>query len=118
MRFPTLRGYSGSCDALSTLLRLNASQALLYAISTLQPTDSVALKAALTRALRALAAAIAETVGPSQWGLSPSTSVLRREAKEALEYFFQVRILRHPKMRCLSSSVTAGSARRLHTSSC
>ena len=72
------------------LLRLNASQALLYAVSTFQPSDSVPLKAALTRALRALAAAIADTVGPSQWGISPAVSDLRPEAKAALDNFFQV----------------------------
>ncbi|KAI0723864.1 ARM repeat-containing protein [Cerioporus squamosus] len=83
----------GSPDALRTLLRLNASQALLYAVSTFQPTDSIPLKAAITRALRALAAAIADTVGPSQWGLSPAVSDLRPEAKAALDYFFQPEIL-------------------------
>lgn len=72
------------------LLRLNASQALLYAVSTFQPSDSVPLKAALTRALRALAAAIADTVGPSQWGITPTVSDLRPEAKAALDNFFQV----------------------------
>ncbi|RPD80440.1 ARM repeat-containing protein [Lentinus tigrinus ALCF2SS1-7] len=83
----------GSPDALRMLLRLNASQALLYAVSTFKPSDSVPLKAALTRALRALAAAIADTVGPSQWGLSPTVSDLRPEAKAALDNLFQPDIL-------------------------
>ena len=81
---------TGSPDALRTLLRLNAPQALLYAISTFQPSDSTVLKAALTRALRALAAAVADVVGPSQWGLASSVSDLRPEAKVALDDLFQV----------------------------
>lgn len=80
----------GSLDALKTLLRLDALQALLYAVSTFQPSDRPVLKAALTRALRALAAAIADAVGPSQWGLSPTVSDVRAEAKVALDYLFQV----------------------------
>ncbi|KAI0748470.1 ARM repeat-containing protein [Daedaleopsis nitida] len=83
----------GSPDALRTLLRLNASHALLYAVSTFQPSDSASLRAAITRALRALAAAIAEAVGPSLWGLSATVSDLRPEAKGALEYFFQPEVL-------------------------
>ncbi|TBU35602.1 ARM repeat-containing protein [Dichomitus squalens] len=83
----------GSPDALRTLLRLNAPRALLYAISTLQPKDSVALKAALARALRALAIAVADAVGPSQWGLASSVSDLRVEAKVALDYLFQPEVL-------------------------
>lgn len=84
------RGHPGSSDALRTLLRLNASQALLYAVSRFQPADGTPLRAAITRALRALAAAIAEVVGPSQWGISSTVSDLRPEAKVALEYLFQV----------------------------
>ena len=83
----------GSPDALRTLLRLNAPQALLYAISTFPPLESMVLKAALTRALRAIAAATADIVGPSQWGLATSVSDLRAEAKAALDYLFQVRTL-------------------------
>lgn len=83
----------GSPDALRTLLRLNTPQALLYAISTFPTTESATLKAALTRALRAVAAAIADVVGPSQWGLATSVSDLRAEAKAGLDYLFQVRTL-------------------------
>ncbi|KAM5532328.1 hypothetical protein V8D89_014007 [Ganoderma adspersum] len=79
----------GSPDALQTLLRLNTPQALLYAISTFPTSESAALKAALARALRAVAAAIADVVGPSQWGLATSVSDLRAEAKAALDYLFQ-----------------------------
>ncbi|CDO73638.1 hypothetical protein BN946_scf185014.g108 [Trametes cinnabarina] len=83
----------GSPDALRTLLRLDALQALLYAISTLPPSEQSSLKAALTRSLRALAAAIADAVGPSQWGLSPTVSDARPEAKVALDYLFQPEVL-------------------------
>ncbi|KAI8989797.1 ARM repeat-containing protein [Trametes punicea] len=83
----------GSLEALRTLLRLDALQALLYAISTLRLSDQPALKAALTRSLRALAAAIADAVGPSQWGLSPTVSDVRPEAKVALDYLFQPEVL-------------------------
>ncbi|KAI0807797.1 ARM repeat-containing protein [Fomes fomentarius] len=83
----------GSPDALRTLLRLNACQALLYAVSTFQPSDSAPLKAAITRGLRTLASAIADCVGPSQWGISPDVSDLRSEATVALEYLFQPEVL-------------------------
>ncbi|KAI9065407.1 ARM repeat-containing protein [Trametes sanguinea] len=83
----------GSPDALRTLLRLDAPQALLYGISIFQPSESPTLKAALTRSLRALAAAIADAVGPSQWGLSPTVSDIRPEAKVALDYLFQPEVL-------------------------
>jgi len=81
----------GSQEALQSLLRTDALQALLYAISNFQPTESANLKAAFARALRALTVAISETVGPSQWGLRPDTSDVRYEAKAALSYLFQVR---------------------------
>ncbi|KAI0362524.1 ARM repeat-containing protein [Trametes cingulata] len=83
----------GSPEALRTLLRLDALRALLYAVSTFQPSDKPALRAALTRALRALAAAIADAVGPSQWGLSAGVPDVRPEAKVALDYLFQVEVL-------------------------
>jgi len=72
---------------------VNALEAFLYAISKFQPSDSVALKSAFARALRALSVAIAETVGPSQWGLHIDASDVRNDAKEALEYLFQVSLL-------------------------
>ena len=59
-------------------------------MTTFQPSDPDALRAAVARALRAMCAALADTVGPSQWGLTSSSSDLRREAKEALDYLFQV----------------------------
>ncbi|KAI0647434.1 ARM repeat-containing protein [Trametes meyenii] len=83
----------GSPEALRTLLRLEALQALLYAVSSSPSSDPSDLKAALARALRALASAIADAVGPSQWGLSSTISDVRPEAKVALEYLFQLEAL-------------------------
>lgn len=83
----------GSQEALRSLLRANAPQDFLFAISNFQSTDSTALKAAFARALRALAVSISETVGPSQWGLRSDGSDVRYEAKAALDSFFQVRVL-------------------------
>jgi armadillo repeat-containing protein 8 len=84
---------SGSPEALRSLLLSNAHQAFLYAISRFSPSEPPATKAAFSRALRALAVACAELVGPSQWGLRDDSSPVRDDAKLALEYFFQV-------MRC------------------
>ena len=86
----------GSPQALRSLLVANAHQAFLYAISSFDPSESIATKAAFARALRAIAAACAELVGPSQWGLRDDSSPVREEAKLALDYFFQVMRLRHP----------------------
>lgn len=83
----------GSQEALRSLLRADALQAFLYAISNFQPNDSIALKAAFARALRALAVAISDTVGPSQWGLRSDKSDVRYEAITALDCLFQVRTL-------------------------
>jgi len=88
--FPLL----GSPEALRSILHANAHQAFLYAISRFGPSESTATKAAFARALRAIAAACAELVGPSQWGLKDDSSPVREDAKLALEYFFQVIILR------------------------
>jgi hypothetical protein len=81
----------GSPAALRGLLHANAHQAFLYAISRFGPSEPVPIKAAFARALRAIAAACAELVGPSQWGLGNDSSPVRDDAKLALEYFFQVR---------------------------
>ncbi|KZT09593.1 ARM repeat-containing protein [Laetiporus sulphureus 93-53] len=80
----------GSEDALKTLMRYNAHQAFVYAIASFRPPDSPKLRAAFARALRALAASIADAVGPSQWGLHTASSEVRNEAKVALDYLFQV----------------------------
>ncbi|KAI0929233.1 hypothetical protein AcW1_006226 [Taiwanofungus camphoratus] len=83
----------GSLDALRTLLQFNAPQAFLFAISLFQPSDSPKLKSAFARALRALAVAIAEVVGPPQWGLHDNSPDIRTEAKAALDYLFQLEVL-------------------------
>ena len=81
----------GSEEALGTLLRANTHHAILYAISRFTKADSPSLRAAFSRALRALAASIADIVGPSLWGLKQDNSIVRNEAQQALQYFFQVR---------------------------
>ncbi|KAI0064492.1 ARM repeat-containing protein [Artomyces pyxidatus] len=83
----------GSPEALRSLLRADAHQAFLYAISRFDPSEPVALKSAFARALRTLASASAELVGPSQWGLKDDASAGRDDAKLALDYFFQVEVL-------------------------
>ena len=82
----------GSPQALSSLLRAGAHQALLYAISRFGPTDPAPLCAAFARALRALTVSLAELVGPHHWGLSPdySKSSVRGDAKNALDLIFHV----------------------------
>jgi len=72
------------------LLRADAHQAFLYALSNFTLEESVAFKAAFARGLRVLAVAFAECVGPSQWGLKPESSQVRHEAKFALETLFKV----------------------------
>lgn len=85
----------GSPEALRSLLHANAHQAFLYAISRFDSSEPAATKAAFARALRAIAVACAELVGPSQWGLRDDSSPVREDAKLALDYFFQVISLRH-----------------------
>ncbi|KZP08740.1 ARM repeat-containing protein [Athelia psychrophila] len=87
----------GSLPALHALLAASAPQALLFALSPLStPTPTPAptqphptsLIAALARALRALAAATADAVGPGLWGLvthPPSAAPARAAARIALE---------------------------------
>lgn len=77
-------------EGLASLLRANAHQAFLYALSNFTPSESVAFKAAFARGLRVLAVAFAECVGPSQWGLKLESSQVRHEAKFALETLFKV----------------------------
>ncbi|TFY60598.1 hypothetical protein EVG20_g7364 [Dentipellis fragilis] len=79
----------GSPDALQSLLCANAPQAFLYAISRFTSSEPPAVKFAFARALRALATATAEHVGPSQWGLKDDVGPVHEEAKAALDYFFQ-----------------------------
>ncbi|KAH8106958.1 ARM repeat-containing protein [Cristinia sonorae] len=83
----------GSSDALRSLLSVNAHQVFLYAVSRFQPTDSPALRSAIARALRALVVAIADAVGPEQWGLRSRQSDMRDECGVALDYLFEVEAL-------------------------
>ncbi|KAF7319164.1 hypothetical protein HMN09_00252900 [Mycena chlorophos] len=80
----------GSEAELSALLRCDAPRAFLYALSKLEPADSPAVRAAFARGLRALAIALADTVGPWQWGLAEERSpVLQTMAQAALDAIFR-----------------------------
>ncbi|KAJ6562233.1 armadillo-type protein [Mycena capillaripes] len=79
----------GSEAVLGTLLRCDAPRAFLYAISKFGPDDKASLRPAFARGLRALAIAIADTVGPSQWGLRDERSTIKNDAEAALDYLFQ-----------------------------
>ena len=109
---------AGSDEALGSLLQANVHHAFLYAISHFTPTDSNALRSAFSRGLRALAASIAEIVGPSMWGLRPEKSSIRNAAQQALSYLFQVRSFKPSRyiitrtQRCRIESVS----RQLFTS--
>ncbi|KAK0479999.1 armadillo-type protein [Armillaria novae-zelandiae] len=83
----------GSEDALGSLLRADVHRVLLFAIAKIQPTDSTSLRAAFARALRAITVAVAETVGPSQWGLRADSSAIRNEAKVTLDFLFRIESL-------------------------
>ncbi|SJL09728.1 uncharacterized protein ARMOST_13109 [Armillaria ostoyae] len=83
----------GSEDALGSLLRADVHRVLLLAIANIQPTDSTSLRAAFARALRAITVAVAETVGPSQWGLRADSSAIRNEAKVTLDSLFHINSL-------------------------
>ncbi|KAF9472293.1 ARM repeat-containing protein [Pholiota conissans] len=89
---------SASDAALLVLLRAQAPRALLYALSRLpssdQGTSHAQLRAALARALRALAAATADVVGPPLWGLlkQPSRDLLE-EARSSIDVFVSMEAL-------------------------
>ncbi|KAJ7164100.1 ARM repeat-containing protein [Mycena filopes] len=79
----------GSEAVLGTLLRCDAPRAFLYAVSKFGEDDTAALRSAFARGLRALAVAVADTVGPSQWGLREERTSIKNEAEAALDFFFQ-----------------------------
>lgn len=89
-RFRSTHTTTGSNDALKGLLNASAHQTLIYALSSLQPTDRPALKAAFARALKALTSAIADAVGPSQMGIHDFPEDIQDEARNALDYLFEV----------------------------
>ncbi|KAI0029217.1 ARM repeat-containing protein [Vararia minispora EC-137] len=84
-----IRTSAGPPEAVKCLLRANAHQVVLYAISRFEPTEVPTLQAAFARALRAVAAACAELVGPSQWGVQDHSSPVREDAKIALDSIFR-----------------------------
>ena len=86
---PVLTVFAGSRDALFCLLRADTVSALLYALSTLHPTSPASLKSSLGRAVRTLISSCADVIGPSLWGMTPSSSPqLRERARLALDQFF------------------------------
>ncbi|KAN0076756.1 Armadillo-type fold [Tylopilus felleus] len=79
----------GSEDALASLLRVNALQAIVRALSSSQAIAIVSLKSALARALRVLASAIIEVTGPTLGPIRTYSAQFRSEAKMALSYLFE-----------------------------
>lgn len=87
---PPLNALPGSDEALRSLLKAQALNSLLIALSKLAPSDPPILKSAIARALRVLAVAIAEAVGPSQWGLQHHAPDTQRDPKDVLDTLFEV----------------------------
>lgn len=56
----------------------------------MQPSDPPALKPALARGLRVLTVALADSVGPSEWGLQSQMPDTSSDAKDTLDTLFQV----------------------------
>ncbi|KAK7042068.1 ARM repeat-containing protein [Favolaschia claudopus] len=83
----------GSEVVLGTLLRCDAPRAFLYAISKFNDHDTSSFRSAFARGFRALAIAIADTVGPSQWGLREERTTIKDEAEAALDFLFQIESL-------------------------
>ncbi|TDL27337.1 ARM repeat-containing protein [Rickenella mellea] len=84
---------SGSKETLHSLLAAGAHEAILWAISELQPNDPPSLRTALARTLRALATSYAEIVGPSLWGLGEENNEIQSEARSALDSIFETQSL-------------------------
>ncbi|KAJ7231249.1 armadillo-type protein [Mycena rebaudengoi] len=86
----------GVQTVLGTLLRCDAPRAFLYALARLHAAAGPpppALLAALARGLRSIGVAIADAVGPDQWGLGPRPERPPQspdaDAEAALDYLFQ-----------------------------
>lgn len=88
---PSTFSPTGSEAALASLLRANALQAIVRALSSPQALVIVSLKSALARALRVLANAIIEVTGPTLGPVRTYSPQFRSEAKLALNYLFEVR---------------------------
>ena len=84
---------AGSEDALASLLRANALQAIVRALFNSQALAIISLKSALARALRVLASAIIEVTGPTLGPIRVYSAQFRSEAKVALSYLFEVRLI-------------------------
>lgn len=82
---------TGSEAALASLLRANALQAIVYALSSTQALLIISFRSALARALRVLASAIIEVTGPTLAPIRTYSTQFRSEAKIALNYLFEVR---------------------------
>jgi armadillo repeat-containing protein 8 len=81
----------GSEKALTTLLRTNALGDVMYALSRMDSSTSP-VKVALVRAMKSIANALAEIVGPQLWWLGPDRSSLRQDAADSLSFLFDVSI--------------------------
>ncbi|KAH0826931.1 ARM repeat-containing protein [Lanmaoa asiatica] len=79
----------GSEAALASLLRANALQAIVRALSSPQALAIISLKSALARALRVVASAIIEVTGPTLGPIRIYSTQFRSEAKIALHYLFE-----------------------------
>lgn len=92
---PSIHRSIGSSTALETLLRVNAHGHILQALFGLDHQAPLPLQSALARALRAVAVATADAVGPALWGLGIDTSLsgTHDDAKLAYDSFFQLEIL-------------------------
>ncbi|KAI6138113.1 hypothetical protein BKA82DRAFT_4250607 [Pisolithus tinctorius] len=83
----------GSETVLSGLLRANAHQEVVRALTSPHALGTPQLKAALARGLRVLASSMADVVGPSQGPMRTYTSEHRAEAKVALSFLFEYECL-------------------------
>ncbi|KAI5990570.1 ARM repeat-containing protein [Pisolithus orientalis] len=83
----------GSETALSGLLRANAHQEVVRALTSPHALGTPQLKAALARGLRVLASSMADVVGPSQGPMRTYTPEHRAEAKIALNFLFEYECL-------------------------
>lgn len=71
-------------------MKLDAPRAFLAALSTIRPSEPASLRAALARGLRVVTVALADTVGPSEWGLQLHMPDAQSDAKDMLDSLFEV----------------------------
>ncbi|KDQ61261.1 hypothetical protein JAAARDRAFT_125390 [Jaapia argillacea MUCL 33604] len=82
----------GPGPALNSLLSYHPHRAFIYALSTLPPSSSTALRCALVRGLKTVGCAVADVVGPAVWGLNVLDEG-RAEAEGVLDWFFELDVL-------------------------